>query len=158
MKILILVMTLFLGSGNFLGMTSLEKEKQTDSPEKIIIQIYHEIKDMGPREGEDFIKREFHFDLDGRKQNREEHILVFSYVSRNQQIFSIQITYYEDENSKDYQGRALEIKDINCLITDETAEIKESSYSQEEIKSLLPQVLKGIQRERELLSLIRKSK
>jgi hypothetical protein len=120
------------------------------------MEIYDEVKDMGQRDGEDFLKREFHFDLDGRRENREEHILVFSYFSKNQQIFSIQITYYEDEGSKNYQGLAVDIKDIDCLITDNSVEIKECSYSQEDMKALLPQILEGIKKEKELLKLIRK--
>jgi hypothetical protein len=158
MKILVAVMVVFLGNGEIVGEFLMPGENKTDTPEKMIVQIYNEVKEMGPRQGEDFIKREFHFDLDGRRQNREEHILVFSYLSRDQQIFSIQITYYQDEDSKNYQGKALDIKDINCLIKDEIAEIKECSYSQKEIKSLLPQILDGIKREKELLKLIRKSK
>jgi hypothetical protein len=128
---------------------------ETVTPEAVIMEIYDEVWEMGQREGEDFLKREFHFDLDGRRENREEHILVLSYFSRRQQIFSIQITYYEDEGSKNYQGLAKDIKDIDCLITDDTAEIKECSYSQEEMKVLLPQILEGIKKEKELLKLIR---
>jgi len=80
---------------------------------------------------------------------------VFSYFSKNQQIFSIQITYYEDEGSKNYQGLAKDIKDIDCLITENTVEIKECSYSQEDLKTLLPLILEGIKKEKELLKMIR---
>jgi len=137
------------------GSILIDKQKK-EEPEKTIIEIYDEVKEMGQREGEDFIKREFHFDLDGRRENREEHVLVFSYSSKGQQILSIQITYYEDVSAEDFQGRAQEIKDINCFINDETARINECSYSQEQIKELLPQILKGIKKEKELLKLIRK--
>jgi len=144
-----------MGYGDLNGIYRAKNEEKIKDPEKIILEIYDEVKDMGQREGEDFLKREFHFDLDGRRENREEHILVFSYFSKNQQIFSIQITYYEDEGSKNYQGLAKDIKDIDCLITENTVEIKECSYSQEDLKTLLPLILEGIKKEKELLKMIR---
>lgn len=144
-----------MGYDDLSGTYRAKNEEKIKDPEKIILEIYDEVKDMGQREGEDFLKREFHFDLDGRRENREEHILVFSYFSKNQQIFSIQITYYEDEGSKNYQGLAKDIKDIDCLITENTVEIKECSYSQEDMKALLPQILEGIKKEKELLKMIR---
>ncbi len=146
----------FTGYKSLMYGAELRSNNETVTPETVIMEIYDEIWEMGQREGEDFLKREFHFDLDGRRENREEHILVLSYFSRSQQIFSIQITYYEDEGSKNYQGLAKDIKDIDCLITDDTAEIKECSYSQEDLKTLLPQILEGIKKEKELLKLIRK--
>ncbi|MFW6140185.1 MAG: hypothetical protein ACOC5S_02385 [Acidobacteriota bacterium] len=147
----------FAGWGElFYGSVTGDKKKK-EEPENIIIKIYEEVKEMGLREGEDFIKREFHFDLDGRRANREEHILVFSYSSNRQQILSIQVTYYEDENNQNYQGRAQVIKDINCSIKDENVQIDESDYSQEQIEKVLPQILEGIKKEKEFLKLVRKS-
>jgi hypothetical protein len=145
-----------MGYGDLNDMYRVKNEEKIRDPKKIIMEIYNEVEEMGQREGEDFLKREFHFDLDGRKENREEHVLIFSYFSKSQQIFSIQITYYEDEGSKNYQGMAIDIKDIDCLITDGAVEIKESSYSKEEMKTLLPQILQGIKKEKELLKMIRK--
>jgi hypothetical protein len=155
--ILSLFVVVWLGWGALTYHSAAEVKEKEDKPETIIIKIYDEVKEMGKREGEDFIKREFHFDLDGRKANREEHVLVFSYFSKGQQILSIQVTYFEDNNSQNFQGRALEIKDINCLISEDSAEIKECSFSQEEIKNLLTKILEGIKKEKELLKLAHKS-
>jgi hypothetical protein len=153
---LCLFLLVWLGWGDLIyGSEARFKEKE--KPETIIVKIYHEVKEMGKREGEEFIKREFHFDLDGRRANREEHVLVFSYFSNGQQILSIQVTYYEDNSSQNFQGRAQVVKDINCLIEDDAAEINKCGYSQEEIKSLLPKILEGIKKEKELLKLVRKS-
>ncbi len=157
MKGLILFWIVSLGCGGLIFTFPKTGEDKTSTAEDLIIQIYDEVREMGLREGEDFINRDFHFDLDGRKQNREEHILVFGYSFLEQQIFSIQITYYEDEGSKSYQGRAEKIKDIDCVITDGEAEIKQSRYSKKEIQEILPKILDGIKKEKELLKLIRKS-
>ncbi|HZX11486.1 MAG TPA: hypothetical protein VFG01_11125 [Acidobacteriota bacterium] len=157
MLILSLTMVVWLGWGALTYRSTAEVKEKEDKPETIIIKIYDEVKEMGKREGEDFIKREFHFDLDGRRANREEHVLVFSYSSNGQQILSIQVTYYEDDKSQNFQGRAQDIKDINCLISENSAEIKECSFSQEELKNLLPKILEGIKKEKELLKLVRKS-
>lgn len=156
--VLALLMFLWIGFGDLTYGSPVETKQKKEEPEAVIIKIYDEVREMGKREGEDFIKREFHFDLDGRKANREEHVLVFSYLSKGQQILSIQVTYFEDNDSRNFQGRALVIKDINCLIKDDLVEINECGFSQEEIESLLPKVLEGIKKEKELLKLVRRSR
>lgn len=145
----------FMGWGNSGDRHTIKDKKKNEEPEEIIIKIYDEVKEMGLRDGEDFLKREFHFDLDGRRENREEHILVFSYFSHETQLFSIQITYYQDMNEKDFKGRAKEIRDIDCMIKDHAAEINECGYDQKEVKGLLLQILEGIKREKEILKLVR---
>jgi hypothetical protein len=155
-SLLAVFLIIFIGCGDQIYASKIRNGDETDNPEKIIIKIYEEVKEIGLREGEEFIKREFHFDLDGKEQNREEHVLVFSYNSLGKQVLSLQITYYEYENNNKYQGRARDIKDITCLITKDSAEITECHYSQQQIKEILPKILKGIKKEKELLKLVHK--
>jgi len=62
---------------------------------KVLFCIYKEVKEMGCRPGEDFIKREFNLDLDGKRENREEHILVLIHNEGNIEKFILQVTFFK---------------------------------------------------------------
>jgi hypothetical protein len=47
------------------------KKKPTD----ILKEMYKEVVELGPYKGEDFIKREFHMELDSDENNSEEHVV-----------------------------------------------------------------------------------
>jgi len=74
-----------------LGLTKKEKWELF----KVLFNIYREVKEMGCRAGEDFIKREFHLDLDGKRENREEHIVVLIHNEGNGDKFILQVTFFK---------------------------------------------------------------
>jgi hypothetical protein len=133
-----------------------KKNKKNSQPEDILLSIYEEVLEMGFREHEVFLKREFHFDLDGREDNREEHIVVIGHPHYNNTKFIMQVTYFEAGVRIGSRRSALEYKEVTGIIKDSHLEILRCSYSPEESRSLFPAILKGIRAEKKLYELIRK--
>jgi hypothetical protein len=117
--------------------------------------IYNEVKELGFREHEDFLKREFHFNLDGKWANREEHIVVLSHPERNGEKMILQVTYFGEGSGSSHARYPATIREITCLIEGDAIEIMECGFGEEETRDLLPEILKGIQNEKKLLELIK---
>lgn len=126
--------------------------KEEKSYERLLLKIYQEVAELGYRANEDFIKREFDFDLDGRRDNREEHVLVMSYKDGDCEKMILQLTFF-NRISGSFVRHAKEVKTITCMVDGESVEIKKSEFSKAEVKLLL-KILKGIQREKKLLELV----
>jgi len=130
--------------------------KTPREPEQALLAIYKEVLELGYRDQEDFLKREFHFNLDGSMANREEHIMVLSHASGNGEKMILLVTYFGEEahaGSVRYPKLTLE---ISCLIQGNTVEIQESMFERDEALELFPEILKGIQDEKKYLKLLKR--
>jgi hypothetical protein len=124
-------------------------------PEKVLMAIYKEVLELGYRDQEDFLKREFHFNLDGSMANREEHILVLSHTYGNGEKMILQVTYF-GENARGGAVRTPTLtREISCLIEGNAIEIQESMFELDESLKLFPEILKGIQDEKKFLKRIK---
>jgi len=121
--------------------------------EKILKNILDEVVELGPRADEDFIKREFWFDLDGDFDNKEEHVVVMRHDEGHNLKMTIQVTYYTPDR-KLIVRYAQDTKVVHCFIKGDKIEIDHSDYSDIEMDKLFPNLLKGIQDEKALLRLI----
>ncbi len=125
-------------------------------PEQALLAIYKEVLELGYRDQEDFLKREFHFNLDGSMANREEHIVVLSHASGNGEKMILQVTYFgEDAHAGSARYPKL-TREISCLIQGNTIEIQESMFERDESLELFPEILKGIQDEKKYLKLLKR--
>jgi len=125
-------------------------------PEQVLLAIYKEVLELGYRDQEDFLKREFHFNLDGSMANREEHIVVLSHASGNGEKMILQVTYFgEDAHAGSVRYPKLTLE-ISCLIHGNTVEIQESMFERDESMELFPEILKGIQDEKKFLKLLKR--
>ncbi len=122
--------------------------------EKILLEIYHEVQELGFREDEDFIKREFNFNLDGIWANREEHVLILSHKEGNGERMILQVTYFGEAANKYFVRYSESIREIMCHIEGDTLQIRSCGYNDVEARKLLPEILKGIRSEKELLRMI----
>lgn len=134
------------------------KKEANKEPEDILKDIYKEVKELGKRENESFIKREFHFDLDENPTNTEEHIVVLIYGMDNKERLVIQVTYFESEGLRGSIKYAKDIKLISCFLESEELKIDKSDYDKKEIKKILPDILKGIIEEKRLYKLIQRKR
>jgi len=132
--------------------------KQKKDPTEILKEIYKEVKELGARDNEDFIKREFHIDLDGNEKNREEHVVVLSYCDGDKEKMIVQVTYFNSGKSSRLIKYAKDTKKVSCHIKEAQLEIINSDYNECEIKSLLQEILKGIREEKKFLKLINRKK
>lgn len=132
-----------------LGLTKKEKWELL----KVLFNIYMEVKEMGCRIGEDFIKREFHLDLDGKRENREEHIVVLIHNEGNGDKFILQVTFFKTRANYYFTRNAENIRNITCIVNNDVIEVIENELKEEELNILLPKILKGIREEKKLLKL-----
>lgn len=132
---------------------ALESKK---APEDILKDIYKEVSELGKRKNEDFIKREFHFDLDENPTNSEEHIVVLIYDIDKREKMVVQVTYFEAVGVKYSIKYAKDIRLISCHIASEKLEIVKCDFNKKEMKPTLTDILKGIQEEKKLFKLIDK--
>jgi hypothetical protein len=126
-----------------------EKAKLEKKTFEILKEIHREVKEFGKFGKEEFINREFHLDLDGNEVNSEEHVNVLIYETGDREKMAIQVTYFEPINR--VTKYAKEIRSIICFFKGEQMEIEKCDYGAKQMKSLLPDILKEIRYEKELL-------
>ncbi len=132
-------------------LTSTPQRKK--KPKEILKEMYKEVVELGPYENEDFIKREFHVELDSDENNSEEHVVFLIQSVGDREKMIIQVTYFEAKRTRIIKY-AKDIKTILCYVKGDKIEIKKSDYSKNEIKSLFPDILQGIRNKKKFLKLI----
>ena len=150
----VLILSLFPGESCDLNITSVLTFSQKDLP-TLMMEIYKEVYELGYRDHEDFIKREFHMNLDGRWDNREEHIVVLSHKEGAGEKMILQVTYFGKMMKSSFARYAKDTREIVGLISNGTIDIIKCGFNECETKTLLPDILEGIKDEKRLLQLIR---
>ncbi len=130
------------------------KKKLKKDPKEYLKQIHHEVKELGSHENEAFVKREFHTELDGNRENKEEHVVVLIYRVGDRESMLLQITYFASKRKGSPVKYPREIRVISCSLKEDNLEIKHCDYTAKEIESLLPDILQGIQKKKEILKLL----
>lgn len=121
----------------------------------ILKEIHREVLELGYRQEEQFIKREFFIDLDDNEVNKEEHVVILSRQLGNDEKMTIQITYFEPTNKNGLVKQAAQSREILCSLKEGMISIEKSDYAQEDIPLLLPKILEGIKIKKKLLQLIK---
>ena len=150
----VLILFPFSGESCDLKLSSFLTFSQKDLP-MLMMEIYKEVIELGYRDQEDFIKREFHMNLDGSWDNREEHVVVLSYKEGAGEKMILQVTYFGNMMKSSFARYAKDTREIVGLITNETIDIIKCGFDECEIKTLLPDILDGIKDEKKLLQLIK---
>ncbi len=132
-------------------LTSISKRKK--NPIEILKEMYKEVVELGPYENEEFIKREFHMELDSDENNSEEHVVFLIQDVGEKEKMIIQVTYFEAKRNRIIKY-AKDIKTIICYVKGEEVEIKKCDYSENDINSLFPAILQGIRNKKKYLKLI----
>jgi hypothetical protein len=127
--------------------------KPKKNPKEILKEMYKEVLELGPRKNEEFIKREFHMDLDKDENNSEEHVVVLIQGKGKKEKMTIQVTYFEAKRTRIIKY-AKDIKTIFCNIKGDRVEIKKSDFTKNDMKSLFPDILQGIRNKKKFLKLL----
>jgi hypothetical protein len=130
------------------------KSKIKRDPKIFLREIYNEVKELGSYENEAFVKREFHTNLDGNDENKEEHVVVLIYRVGDRERMILQVTYFKPKRKGSIIKYPDEIRVILCYLKGDEIEIKHCDYNEKEIESLLPDILQGIRNKKEILKLI----
>ena len=130
------------------------KSKTKRDPKILLREIYNEVKELGSYENEAFVKREFHTNLDGNEENKEEHVVVLIYRVGDRERMILQVTYFKSKKKGSIIKYPDEIRVILCYLKEDELEIKHCDYKEKEIESLLPDILQGIRNKKEILKLL----
>jgi hypothetical protein len=122
---------------------------------KLLKDIHDEVLKFGINKDPDLIKREFWMDLDGQKDNKEEHVVVMKYSDGLNLKMIVQVTYFSGDKGKRFVRFAKDTKLIQCCIKEHDLEINSSDYSDKEMEKLFANILIGIRNKKELLKLIK---
>jgi hypothetical protein len=128
---------------------------QDRKPADVLWEIYEEISELERIKNNSFIKGEFHVNLDGNEENKEEHIVVLNHFAAGQEKMLLQVTYFESRRKNSPVKYAKYVREIECCIIDHQVEIERCDYNEVEIDSLLPGILDGIRDTKKILELIK---
>ena len=128
------------------------------TPSEILKNIYTEVKEMGSYKDENFLRREFHMDLDNHVSNKEEYVMVLSQNIDKVQKMVLQITYFEQDKSNRFVKIAKETKEIKCEMVGEDFNILSCDYEEKKMNKILSKILNGIKEKKELLKLVKKQR
>ncbi len=149
------VLSLLLLSSTLFSAQMIEESLQAKRPVELLWEIYEEVAGLKRFANDNFIKGEFHINLDGNMENKEEHIVVLNHFALGQEKMLLQVTYFESRRKNSPVKYAKFIREIECCILEERVEIERSDYSEVEIRSVLPEILEGIRCKKKFLDLIR---
>jgi hypothetical protein len=138
-----------------ISQTQREVLGQDRQPAHILWEIYKEVEVLGHVENESFAKGEFHVNLDGNEDNKEEYVLVLNHHAAGKEKMLLQITYFESRRKNSPVKYAKCVREIECCVFGGRVEIERCDYSDSEINSLLPDILEGIRDEKKILELIK---
>lgn len=121
----------------------------------VLRAIHKEVVELGKREEEHFIKREFFMDLDDTDTNKEEHVVVLIRKRGKQDLMMLQITYFSTLKKGSHIRHAIRTREVDCVIENDSISIEKSEYQEEETMPLLSKILEGIKNKKKLLELIK---
>ena len=123
--------------------------------QKLLKDIHDEVLQFGLNEDPNLIKREFWMDLDGRDDNKEEHVVVMRHNDGLNMKMTVQVTYFSEDKGKRFVRFAKDTKLVQCFVKENDLEIERSDYTDKEMEKLFHDILIGIRDKKELLKLIK---
>jgi hypothetical protein len=127
---------------------------QSESGKKylsVLVQIYAEVKEMGPYPGEDFIRREFFVGEADDDTNKDIHVMVLIQPAGSRETMTVRVTEMVKDPSNPRARLAASSKIVSCWIAGSRAEIRKSDYEDKDLDKLAPEMLTAIQNKKGLL-------
>ena len=149
-----LLLILMLGASPVVYSVSTKKPDHKNEPCEILMEIYKEVLELGCYENDDFIKREFHLNLDNNEKNKEEHVVVLIHTAEDGEKMTVQVTYFEPRGKNINIKHAHKIMVILCCIAGDKVIVEKCDYKEKELKKILQKILQGIKDKKEILKII----
>jgi hypothetical protein len=127
---------------------------QSESGKKylsVLIQIYAEVKEMGPYPGEDFIRREFFVGEDDDDTNKDVHIMILIQPSDSKEMMTVRVTEMVKDPANPQVRLAASSRMLSCFVAGSRVEIQSSDYKDKDLDKLAPEMLTAIQSKKKLL-------
>jgi len=131
--------------------TAAPARAKEDLPETLK-KIYGEVKEMGARPGEDFIKGEFFIGApDDDDTNKDISVFILIQNTGGAEKMKIQVTYMERTKENVRIKIAKETKNIICAVAGGAVRIQHSDYIERELPKLAVEILQAIRDKKKLL-------
>jgi len=117
--------------------------------------IFDEVKEMGARQGEDFIKGEFFIGApDDDDTNKDTQAVVLIQTVDGSETMAIQVTYMERTKENPRIKIARETKNLKCRVGGRFLSVVSSDYEDHELRRLAADLLQSIRDKKRLLKKI----
>jgi hypothetical protein len=150
--IFVLAIVPLLSSGcelpDFTGYEGISGKKDSS---KILMEIYQEVKELGPFPGDDFIKREFFVGKDDDDTYQDIHTLILIQNIYEIEKITIQVTYFQPSENDPTVKYAKNMRSISYALLQDEIVVLKSDYDEKERKKFLPQILRAIRGKKKLL-------
>jgi hypothetical protein len=114
--------------------------------------IFDEVKEMGARRGEDFIKGEFFIGApDDDDTNKDTQAVVLIQTVDGSETMLIQVTYMERTRENPRIKIAKETKNLTCRISGHRLSVVSSDYEEQGLHRLAADLLQSIRDKKKLL-------
>jgi hypothetical protein len=120
-----------------------------------LLEIYREVKELGPYPGEDFIRREFFVGKDDDDTNKNTHIVILIQNLEGRERMRLQVTTMEPSRNDPQVKYARAVKNIACVVEGDNVSIGRSDYSERELDRLAADILRAVLDKKKLLKLRR---
>jgi hypothetical protein len=117
----------------------------------LLKEIYGEVRELGPRPGEDFIRHEFFVGEGDDDTYKDFHLVVLIQDIPGGRRMTVQVTRLVPDPQTPRVKYGRDPKTVVCLIERERLEVSRKDYSEKELMSLLPDLLRAIRDRKKLI-------
>jgi hypothetical protein len=117
----------------------------------LLREIYNEVLELGPRRGEDFIRHEFFVGEGDDDTYKDFHLVVLIQDIPGRRKMTLQVTRLVPDPDKPRVKYGRDPKIVTCLIKGERLDVGRTDYSDKELLSLLPDLLRAIQDRKKII-------
>jgi len=119
---------------------------------QLLKKIYDEVKDFGPRPGEDFIKQDFFIGNDDDDDtNKDIHVSILIHEAEGRVKLKILVTYMERSRENSRVKIAKESKNVTCIVEKAGIRVENADYLDKELGPLAAEILKAVQNKKRLI-------
>ena len=132
-------------------------ERPQPAPEKkhltILKKIHTEVKEMGAYPGQDFFQQAFFVGEDDDDTNKDIHVSILIRAAEEKEKMTVRVTLMKKDR-RDPQARlAGTTREFICLFHGDDVETRSADYEEEEIATLVPDILTAIRNKKRLLKI-----
>jgi len=120
---------------------------------EVLRKIYREVKEIGPKPGENFISQEFFLGPDEDDSYKNDHIVVLIHQIEGREKMKIQVTKMRTVNLMPHVQAAGETKLLTCSISGQILTVERSDFSPDILDQLAPEILRAVLDKKKLLKL-----
>jgi hypothetical protein len=133
------------------GLAALPSPQKAKDVPAFLREIEKAVREIGGYPGEDFVRREFFLGVGDDDTYKTHYVGILIKDDAESSRMTIQVTLLEPSRDDPRVKYARDIKTIVCRFQAAGAEILRSDYSQVELETLLPDVLRAVVDKKNLL-------